>query len=79
MPYIIIIDSKNEFTFSQRAMAERQNSSFNDTRSGKFYISSDKKEWIEVGSFIMEQKMDVQTFSLTPIKGRYIKIIIVDS
>lgn len=79
MPYEIIIDTKKEQTFYQIAMAQRQNSSYTDTNSGKFYISTDKQNWTLAGSFHMQKILDVQTFGLTPTKGRYIKIVIESS
>ena len=78
MPYELTVDTQDEFTFTQFAMVQR-GGGFTDTRGGEFYVSSDKNEWIFAGSFTMAQNTDVQMFSVTPTKGRYIKIKIKSS
>lgn len=78
MPYELTVDTKDEFTFTQFAMVQR-GGGFTDTRGGEFYVSSDKNDWIFAGSFTMVQNTDVQMFSVTPTKGRYIKIKIKSS
>lgn len=76
MPYEIIIDTQSEYTFSQFALVQRQHDEYMDTASGKFYVSSDKTSWTEVGSFSMQQIMTAQTFGVIPTKGRYFKVVI---
>ena len=76
MPYEIIVDTKAEHTFSQFALVQRQHDSYMDTAYGKFYVSSDKEEWTEVGSFSMQQVMTAQTFGVIPTEGRYFKVVI---
>lgn len=76
MPYAIILDTKKEQTFYQVAMAQRQNTSYTDTGTGKFYVSTDKSNWTLAGSFKMQKVLDLQTFGLIPTKGRYLKIVI---
>ena len=76
MPYEIIVDTKSEHTFSQFALVQRQHDSYMDTAYGKFYVSSDKEEWTEVGSFSMQQVMTAQTFGVIPTEGRYFKVVI---
>lgn len=76
MPYELIFDTKTEQTFCQIAMAQRQHNSYTDTESGKFYVSEDKVNWTEAGSFTMQKITDMQTFGLKPTKGRYLKIVI---
>ncbi len=58
---------------------QRQNESYTDTKSGKFYVSSDKENWTEVGRFSMEKILDRQVFGVTPTKGRYFKVSIEES
>lgn len=77
-PYELIIDAQKEHVFTQFAMAQRGNG-FTDTALGKYYVSSDKINWTEVGVFSMEQIVDVQLFGVKPTKGRYIKIRIESS
>ena len=76
MPYEIIIDTQAEHTFAQIALVQRQHDTYMDTAYGKFYVSSDKEEWTEVGSFSMQQVMTAQTFGVIPTQGRYFKVVI---
>ena len=78
-PFEIIVDTKTEHTFTQFALMQRQNESYTDTKSGKFYVSSDKENWTEVGRFSMEKILDRQVFGVTPTKGRYFKVSIEES
>ena len=73
------VDTKTEHTFTQFALMQRQNESYTDTKSGKFYVSSDKENWTEVGRFSMEKILDRQVFGVTPTKGRYFKVSIEES
>lgn len=79
LPHEIIIDAKQEYTFTQLGLVQRQHDDYNDTAGGDFYISSDKETWTKVGSFTMEQILDTQIFGITPTTGRYIKISITKS
>lgn len=79
LPFTLIIDALEEHTFSQFALQQRQHDTNRDTRAGRFFVSSDKENWIEVGSFRMEQILEKQTFSVVPTKGRYFKIEITES
>lgn len=79
MPYELIIDTQEEHTFTQFGLQQRQAEAYTDTRSGKFYVSSDKETWTEVGSFLMQKVLDLQVFAITPAKGRYFKIKITES
>jgi hypothetical protein len=75
LPHELIIDTKEEYTFSQLAMTHRNdNLQYADTKGGEFYVSSDKAEWTKVGNFTMKKVFDAQVFAITPTKGRYIKI-----
>lgn len=78
-PFEIIVDTQKEYTFTQFALMQRQHDSYTDARSGKFYVSSDKENWMEVGSFFMEKILDKQVFAITPAKGRYFKVSIYES
>lgn len=73
-PFELIIDAKKEYTFTQIALVQRGNG-YADTGHCKYYVSSDKKDWAECGSFTMQESVeDVQLFGVRPAKGRYIKI-----
>ncbi len=79
LPYEIVLDAKQDYTFAQFGMIQRGNG-FTDTGTGKFYISSDGQNWGEpVGSFVMKQNTDKQLFGVIPTKGRYVKIVIESS
>ena len=77
-PYELIIDAQKEYTFTQLAMVQRGNG-YTDTGLCKYYVSSDKINWIEIGAFSMEEIADVQLFGIKSSKGRYIKIRIESS
>lgn len=77
LPHKLIIDTKKEYTFTQFAMVHR--SGYTDVRTGTFHISTDKKDWTEVGRFTMRKEQGTQIFGITPMKGRYFKIIINES
>ncbi len=79
LPHEVILDAKEEYTFTQIALMQRQHDSNRDTRSGEFYISSDKQNWTKVGDFTMEKILEAQMYSVTPVKGRYIMIKILES
>lgn len=78
-PHELIIDTQQEHTFSQLGMMQRQHDTNKDTKIGEFYVSSDKVNWTKVGGFTMEQIYEEQIFGITPTKGRYIKIKILQS
>lgn len=79
LPHELIVDAKNEYTFTQFAMAQRQNESYTDTGDGEFYVSSDKVSWTKVGAFAMQKILSAQIFAITPTKGRYFMIRITRS
>ncbi len=74
LPHEVIIDTKEEYTFSHFAMSQRQSQGNLDTKAGEFYVSSDKANWTKVGDFIMKQVLEAQIFGVTPTTGRYFKI-----
>lgn len=76
LPFEIIVDTQSEHTFTQFGLMQRQNTSYADTRSGRFYVSSDKENWTEVGRFAIEQILTEQIISVTPTSGRYFKVSI---
>ena len=59
-------------------MVQRGNG-YTDTGLCKYYVSSDKINWTEIGVFSMEEIADVQLFGIKSSKGRYIKIRIESS
>lgn len=77
-PHELIIDAKEEYSFTQIAMAQRQHGTYTDTRAGEFYVSSDKENWTKVGNFVMEKVLEPQMYGVTSMKGRYIKIKITE-
>ncbi len=80
LPHELIIDTHGSYTFTQFALMQRQSTSYTDTRAGKFYVSDDKTNWAEVGSFTMEKILDLQYFSVqNPTRGRYFKVEIAES
>lgn len=80
LPHELIVDTQGSYTFTQFAMMQRQSESYTDTAAGKFYVSDDKTNWIEVGSFTMEKIFDLQYFTVqNPVKGRYFKVEITES
>jgi hypothetical protein len=79
LPHEIIVDAKQEYTFTQFAMSQRQNLSYTDTGDGEFLVSSDKVNWVKAGNFSMQKILDLQLFSVVPTKGRYFMIRITRS
>lgn len=79
LPHELIVDTKEEYTFTQFAMMQRQNESYTDTGDGEFYVSSDKVAWVKVGTFAMQKILSTQMFAITPTKGRYFMIRITRS
>ncbi|MDR0657692.1 MAG: DUF1735 domain-containing protein [Mediterranea sp.] len=79
LPHELIIDAKEEYSFTHIAMAQRQHDNYKDTRAGKFHVSPDKENWTEAGSFVMEKVFEPQMYGITPARGRYIKIQILES
>ena len=77
LPHEIIIDTQTEQTFTQFSLIRREN--YNYVRSGEFYVSSDKNEWVKVGNFTMKDANGAQVFSVIPTTGRYFKILITQS
>lgn len=79
LPYEIVLDAKQSYTFAQFAMVQR-GSGFTDTGTGEFYVSADGNDWGEpVGRFTMKQNADKQVFGIIPTIGRYVKIRILSS
>ena len=79
LPYEIVLDAKQNYTFTQFAMVQR-GGGFTDTGSGEFYVSTDGNDWGEpVGRFTMKQNTDKQVFGIIPTTGRYVKIRILSS
>ena len=79
LPYEIVLDAKQSYTFAQFAMVQR-GSGFTDTGTGEFYVSADGNDWGEpVGRFTMKQNTDKQVFGIIPTTGRYVKIRILSS
>ncbi|MDR1091524.1 MAG: DUF1735 domain-containing protein [Prevotella sp.] len=74
-PHYLVIDMKQEKTITQVDMQQRD-SSFKDTKGGKFYISSDNQDWEYIGSFNMKEIAEMQNFGVKIAKGRYLKIVI---
>lgn len=72
-PYKLIIDTKQNHTFTQFGLTQRGNG-YTDTKAGKIYVSLNKEQWTEVGRFTMQQTSEIQIFSITPTQGRYFKI-----
>lgn len=77
LPHHLTIDMQKEVTVVQVDLTRRTNNS--DTKSGNFYISSDKSNWTKIGSFTMAKMNDAQPFAVTKTKGRYLKIEITES
>lgn len=72
-PYKLIVDTNQDHTFTQIGLTQRGNG-YTDTKAGKFYVSSNKEQWTEVGRFTMQQTSEIQIFGITPTQGRYFKI-----
>lgn len=77
LPHELIIDTQEERTFTQFALARRLDNDY--VRAGKFYVSSDKETWEEVGTFALKQENGVQVFGINPMKGRYFKVQVTES
>jgi hypothetical protein len=74
-PHYLVIDMKEEKTVTQVDMQQR-NSSYKDTKGGKFYISNNNQDWEYIGSFNMKEVAEMQNFGVKVAKGRYLKIVI---
>ena len=80
LPHELIIDTKESYTFTQFGLMQRQHDSYMDAGAGVFYVSDDKTNWTEVGTFTMQKIHDTQNFTLeTPTRGRYFKVQITQS
>lgn len=77
LPHELIFDTQKEYTFTQFALIHREGYSY--VRAGEFYVSSDKEHWEKVGNFFMKQENGSQVFGITPMKGRYFKVLITES
>ena len=77
MPHDLVVDTKTMHEFTQISLQRRLG--YNYARSGYFYVSDTGDSWQEVGTFTMENQDAVQTFSITPTKGRYVKIEVTES
>ena len=74
LPYTLIVDMKAQHEVAQISLRNRNG--YTDTGSGKFYVSDDKENWIQVGAFNMEKNGEYQMFGVKPTKARYFKIFI---
>ncbi len=72
MPYELIIDAKDTYTFAQFALLHRAN--YTDVGSGEFFVSTDGIDWTKVGNFTMKKEQSVQVFGVIPTEGRYFKV-----
>ena len=80
LPHELIIDTKESYTFTQFGLVQRQHDSYMDAGTGVFYVSDDKVNWTEVGTFTMKKIHATQNFTLeTPVQGRYFKVQITQS
>lgn len=77
LPHDLVIDTKTMHEFTQISLQRRLG--YNYARSGYFYVSDTGESWQEVGTFTMENQDAVQTFSITPTKGRYVKVEVTES
>lgn len=77
LPHELVIDAQKEYTFTQFALVHRETYAY--VRAGEFYVSSDNIKWEQVGNFSMKQENGSQIFGITPMKGRYFKIVITES
>lgn len=77
LPHELIIDTQNTHKFTQIALQRRLG--YNYARAGYFYVSDTSDSWKEVGTFTMENQDAVQTFSISPTQGRYVKIKVTES
>lgn len=80
LPHELIIDTHGSYTFTQFGLMQRQNATYTDTGAGIFYVSDDKENWTQVGTFSMEKILSLQNFTVdTPMEGRYFKVQITAS
>lgn len=79
LPHELLIDTKEEITFTHFGLMQRQHDTYKDIAGGYFMVSSDNVTWTQVGSFKMKQILDTQIFPVTPTKGRYFKVVITQS
>lgn len=79
LPHELVVDVKEEVTFSHFGLMERQHASYKDVKAGEFYVSLDNKTWTLVGTFEAQQVYENQIFPVTPTEGRYFKIRITAS
>lgn len=77
MPHHITIDMKKEVTVVYVELQRRINR--RDTRGGNFFISSDNINYTKIGTFEMDTVDEAQMFSVTPSRGRYLKVEITES
>lgn len=79
LPHELTIDTKSKHKFTQVSLQRRLG--YNYARFGYFYVSDtgNSDSWKEVGTFTMENQDAVQTFSITPTEGRYVKIKVTES
>lgn len=77
LPHSIVIDMKKELLVTSVDLQRRPNQS--DTKAGNFYISSDNKNFVKIGSFDMALVNEAQTFKVTSTRGRYLKVEITGS
>lgn len=80
LPYELIIDMNSICTVTQIGMIQRGNG-YTDVKDGKIYVSNDSEagDWKEVGSFIMQQNMEKQLFSVLSTQCRYVRVVIESS
>lgn len=79
LPHEIVVDVKEEVTFTHIGLVQRQHDSYRDVGGGEFYVSSDNENWTSVGTFNAEQVLEEQIFTITPTQGRYFKVEITQS
>lgn len=79
MPHELVVDTKEEITFTNIGITQRQHDSYRDIAAGEFYVSSDNTNWTLVGSFRAERILENQIFPITPTKGRYFKVVVTAS
>lgn len=79
LPYQITVDTQAERTFSHFGLQQRQNESFRDVASGHFEVSLDGISWTNAGNFSMQQIFEEQVFGITPVRGRYFRVVVEQS
>ncbi len=77
MPYYVTIDMHRSYTVAQIDLIRRQGN--NNLRAGEFWVSENNTEFVKIGDFRLEERDDVQYFTVTPTDGRYLKIIFTES